>query len=58
MIKQNAASLRGGGVFVCQWAATIRNYSAMIGRQFGAALNQPRRGTDYLSPDHPAFRRI
>jgi hypothetical protein len=38
--------------------ATRRSYSAMIGRQFGVALNQPRRGTDYLSPDHPAFRRI
>src|ERR1700754_201368 len=30
----------------------------MIGRQFAPALNRPRRGTDYLSPDHPAFRRI
>jgi hypothetical protein len=38
--------------------ATRRNYSAMIGRQLSPALNQPRRGIDYLSPDHSAFRRI
>jgi hypothetical protein len=30
----------------------------MIDRQFGLALNHARRGTDYLSPEHPAFRRI
>jgi hypothetical protein len=28
------------------------DYSAMIGRQFSLALNPPRRGTDYFSPDH------
>jgi hypothetical protein len=38
--------------------ATRRNYSAMIGRQLGPALNRPPRGIDYLSPDHSAFRRI
>jgi hypothetical protein len=28
----------------------------MIGRQFSLALNPPRRGTDYPSPDHSAFQ--
>src|ERR1700712_2209192 len=28
----------------------------MIGRQLGPALNQPRRGADYPSPDHSAFQ--
>jgi hypothetical protein len=39
-------------------AAPRRNYSAMIGRQLELALNRLRRGADYLSPDHAAFRRI
>src|SRR3954452_4724165 len=57
---QNKTPLpKGGGVFfVCLWAATIRNYSAMMGRQFCLALNRLRRRADYLSPDHGAFRRI
>jgi len=58
MIEQNAASERRRRFFVCRGAATIRNYSAMIGRQLSLALNHARRGTDYLSPEHPAFRRI
>jgi hypothetical protein len=47
----------GGGVFfVGQSPATIRNYSAMIGRWFRAALNRPRRGADYLFTGSPCFQ--
>jgi hypothetical protein len=46
----------GGGVFVsANGAATIQNVSAMMGRQF-RSLNHARRGADYPSPDHSAFK--